>query len=95
MSWSSEVEAVQIELVKKVLDHSTMRMPGEVQMYKMYIEDALSRIREITERLVVGEDEAASLVKDLGDGSRIVQMNPKNKVRTQQRITLHETQEGE
>lgn len=38
------------EVVTKTLDHSTNRMPGEAQMYKMYIEKATQSINHLIEK---------------------------------------------
>jgi heterodisulfide reductase subunit B len=42
-----EIQQILGDLVGKVLDHSQKRMPGEVQMYKMYIERAKQAIQAL------------------------------------------------
>ena len=43
---TSELGEILREVVTKVLDHSTRRMPGEVQMYQMYVENAITAIEQ-------------------------------------------------
>lgn len=55
---SSWVDKELGEMVGKVLDHSTNRMPGEVQIYKMYIEKAKQKILQKMDEAEESKDTA-------------------------------------
>lgn len=62
----TEVDEVLGGLVGKTLDHSQMRMPGEVQMYKMYIDEAKTALNNHYKSIlleVIGEDEPDDINK--------------------------------
>jgi hypothetical protein len=43
----NELDGILGDLVVKVLDHSTKRLPGEVPVYKMHIEKAKTRLSKM------------------------------------------------
>ncbi len=54
-----QLEYILVDVIKKVLDHSNNRMPGEVAMYGMYKEKAAQQILDLCLECV-GEDEVSS-----------------------------------
>lgn len=56
MTFRDELEKIESEIVLKVLDHSNNRMPGEAQMYKMYIEEAITSIINLVDKDIIGSN---------------------------------------
>lgn len=54
---TQELDELLGDLVGKVLDHSQKRMPGEVQMYKMYIERTKQAILNHLDKAISSSEE--------------------------------------